>query len=208
MEYKTTNISVTILLISGMILVFESFSTAMYPQLKFTKHANNFTLETTPFSDTTTHTSNECFAKCVRERNQCAYLEISNDGRNPPNIWYCRLYNLVRDLSANLINSVSVYPVTLYTVDIPTIHCQTWRNHGHTVSGVYNLVLDRKREYQAYCNMNSTTEEGWTVINKRFRGGVNFDKSWTSYVDGRFSFFFLFFSFIHECVYPGKPLQF
>ena len=193
MEFSATyrcSISVTILLISGM--VFESFASAMYPQLKFTKLANNFTLGTTPFSETTTHTSNECFAKCVHERNQCAYLEISNNGRNPPNIWYCRLYNLVRNLSANLIKSVSAYPTTLYTVDMPTVHCQTWRNHGHTVSGTYNLVLDRKRKYQAYCSMNTTAEEGWTMINKRWTGAPTFDKPWTQYVDGRFFLFLLF----------------
>ncbi|ROL42477.1 Angiopoietin-2 [Anabarilius grahami] len=55
---------------------------------------------------------------------------------------------------------------------------------GNKESGVYSLTIpDTKQQFKAYCDME-TDGGGWTVIQKRFNGLVDFHQTWKNYTMG------------------------
>ncbi|VDI25807.1 Hypothetical predicted protein [Mytilus galloprovincialis] len=50
-------------------------------------------------------------------------------------------------------------------------------------SGVYQIFPDKTKGVKAYCDMD-TDNGGWTIIQKRYDGSVNFQRSWTEYENG------------------------
>ncbi|CAG2206717.1 ANGPT2 [Mytilus edulis] len=50
-------------------------------------------------------------------------------------------------------------------------------------SGVYQIFPDKTEGVKAYCDMD-TDNGGWTIIQKRYDGSVNFQRSWTEYENG------------------------
>lgn len=199
------SITVTVFLISGaFLLMLENIGVQCFgtEKLKFTKYAMQFSLDTTPFSHTTTKTTTECFAQCVREKKRCAYLVFKQFTGE----WACQLFSLVHDLSASLVKQAATPPTTMYKVEMPNIDCQTLMDHGITLSKVYDLVLDRTTKYKAYCEMNGTLEEGWTIINRRSDGAVNFARNWEAYEDGGSPFIFIDFLFSREGIQGADPL--
>ncbi|XP_059197376.1 angiopoietin-related protein 4-like [Centropristis striata] len=53
---------------------------------------------------------------------------------------------------------------------------------GQRASGVYTIQPENSQPFNVYCEM--TTEEGWTVIQKRYDGSQSFNQLWESYKRG------------------------
>lgn len=70
-----------------------------------------------------------------------------------------------------------------------------------TITGVYNLTLSNNFTFEVLCN-SDITDPGWTVIQQRIRGGVDFYQNWTTYRNGFGDFwegdFFLGLEKIHR----------
>ncbi|XP_056599342.1 angiopoietin-related protein 4 [Triplophysa dalaica] len=53
---------------------------------------------------------------------------------------------------------------------------------GHTTSGFYTIQPSESQPFEVYCEM--TPEGGWTVIQRRHDGSVDFDQLWQAYETG------------------------
>ena len=64
-----------------------------------------------------------------------------------------------------------------------TANCAELYKAGNTTSGVYTIYPDGLGAFDVYCDQ-STGGGGWTVIQKRMDGSVNFDRSWCDFKRG------------------------
>ncbi|CAC5366805.1 Fibrinogen-like protein A,Ryncolin-4,Angiopoietin-related protein 7,Ficolin-3,Ficolin-1-B,Ficolin-2,Ryncolin-1,Tenascin-R,Fibrinogen-like protein 1,Fibrinogen C domain-containing protein 1-A,Ryncolin-3,Tenascin,Fibrinogen C domain-containing protein 1,Ryncolin-2,Techylectin-5B,Angiopoietin-2,Fibrinogen alpha chain,Ficolin-1-A,Ficolin-1,Fibrinogen C domain-containing protein 1-B,Angiopoietin-4 [Mytilus coruscus] len=51
-------------------------------------------------------------------------------------------------------------------------------------SGVYTIYPDKSGSVKAYCDMAPETGGGWTIIQRRYDGSVNFQRTWSEYENG------------------------
>ncbi|KAA8583864.1 hypothetical protein FQN60_015072 [Etheostoma spectabile] len=94
------------------------------------------------------------------------------------------------DTVNNLIHTISVGSVreskTVMMQDTPTtfMDCAAVFKAGNTQSGVYTVILPNTTiEVKAFCDME-TEGGGWTVLQKRFDGHVDFHRTWQEYKKG------------------------
>ncbi|KAM6922138.1 angiopoietin-2a [Lycodopsis pacificus] len=94
------------------------------------------------------------------------------------------------DTVNNLIHTISVSSArgdkTVMMQDTPTtfMDCAAVFKSGNTQSGVYTLTLPNTTvEVKAFCDME-TEGGGWTVLQKRFDGHVDFHRTWQEYRKG------------------------
>lgn len=59
--------------------------------------------------------------------------------------------------------------------------CLQWLQFGYLEDGVYKIRLSNGATVDVWCDQ---TNGGWTVIQRRQDGSVDFYRSWTEYVDG------------------------
>ncbi|XP_052763809.1 angiopoietin-related protein 7-like [Mya arenaria] len=59
--------------------------------------------------------------------------------------------------------------------------CDAIYKSGKREDGIYTISPDDRCPFDVFCDM---TNGGWTVIQKRFDGSVDFYRPWTSYVNG------------------------
>ncbi|CAL9687968.1 unnamed protein product [Knipowitschia caucasica] len=89
----------------------------------------------------------------------------------------------------SLIQSITVGTFTesktAMMKDLPTTHvdCAAVFKSGNTQSGVYSLTFPDSTEVKVFCDME-TDGGGWTVIQKRFDGHVDFHRTWQEYKKG------------------------
>lgn len=63
----------------------------------------------------------------------------------------------------------------------PFKDCQHAKEAGHSVSGIYMIKPENSRgPMQLWCE-HSLDPGGWTVIQKRMDGSVNFFRNWENY---------------------------
>ena len=61
--------------------------------------------------------------------------------------------------------------------------CAALYKSGERISGVYTINPDDGDPFDVYCDQK-TAGGGWTVIQKRFDGSVDFYRGWTDYKNG------------------------
>ena len=61
--------------------------------------------------------------------------------------------------------------------------CLGLAQNGFTSNGVYHIIPDGSKPIQVLCDM-TTDGGGWTVIQRRLDGSVNFKRDWESYKNG------------------------
>ncbi|XP_026044940.1 angiopoietin-2a [Astatotilapia calliptera] len=96
------------------------------------------------------------------------------------------LLDTVNNLISNIASGTAQGPKTVMMRDTPTtfMDCAAVYKSGNTNSGVYTLTLPNSTmEVKAFCDME-TEGGGWTVIQKRFDGRVDFHRTWQEYKKG------------------------
>ena len=61
--------------------------------------------------------------------------------------------------------------------------CLEHRNRGYTIDGLYTLTMNGHKVVNAYCDQ-TTDGGGWTVIQRRIDGSINFFRRWKAYKEG------------------------
>ncbi|XP_066934013.1 ficolin-2-like [Clytia hemisphaerica] len=113
----------------------------------------------------------ECLLKCQLDYLACFTLEILKLGLTS---WLCRFYNVnFMKLSYESKEGSMVYSTTARS-------CLEWLERGFTLDGVYK-ILTVGEEKEVYCDM---TGGGWTTIQRRLNGDIDFNRGWQSYKEG------------------------
>ncbi|KAM8930895.1 angiopoietin-related protein 3 [Pelodytes ibericus] len=60
--------------------------------------------------------------------------------------------------------------------------CNDVYNKGERSSGIYTITPNGSAEFSVYCEI--TSDNAWTVIQKRFDGSVDFNQTWEEYANG------------------------
>nr|XP_002121464.3 angiopoietin-related protein 7 [Ciona intestinalis] len=96
-----------------------------------------------------------------------------------------RVENWVADGESDGGRPLPPIPVALHPQpDVPPNDCQELYNLGYTESGVYRIHPWQSREtFEVFCEQNYYGG-GWTVIQRRRDGSVDFNRDWNDYALG------------------------
>ena len=61
--------------------------------------------------------------------------------------------------------------------------CAEYKRSGFNKSGVYRIKLSVNRVIEVFCDME-TDGGGWTTVQRRINGSVDFNQPWNSYKNG------------------------
>ena len=94
-------------------------------------------------------------------------LQFNNPSASDTGTYICEAENII---------GIDVAPVRIFFK--PGNDCSAYRGIGK--SGVYNINPDGRQSFKVFCDMD-TTGGGWTVIQRRVDGSVDFFKNWVDY---------------------------
>ncbi|CAK8688214.1 unnamed protein product [Clavelina lepadiformis] len=85
-----------------------------------------------------------------------------------------------KKISQTRLNQFDDFQSTLYK------ECTSIYASGSTSSGIYPIWLKERFQFTyVYCDMDLvSTKKGWTTIQRRMNGKVNFERGWDDYVRG------------------------
>ncbi|KAF6033319.1 hypothetical protein EB796_008373 [Bugula neritina] len=117
-----------------------------------------------------------CSLSCLEDKKCVSTLYVAS-------IQECQLFSsCLPDVTSTDGNTDLVY-IRKYGVANKYRDCQEAFECGVQVSGVYTLRdPDTSMEFDVYCEFDS--EHGWTVIQRRLDGSVDFYRGWDDYVAG------------------------
>ena len=115
-----------------------------------------------------------CFKKCLELK--CHYVEFQKLAESGDS-WSCKLYGIIQTITDYLVSKIGS---RLYKAVNQYADCDTWARSGFASSGVYEITINGKQR-EAYCQMEIG---GWTVIQKRVDGSVDFNRNWNDYKNG------------------------
>ena len=72
---------------------------------------------------------------------------------------------------------------TIFLSSLKAKNCTKLYNSYQRISGVYTIYPDDTPPFNVYCDQ-TIAGEGWTVIQKRLKGSVNFNRAWDDYKHG------------------------
>ncbi|XP_065053249.1 fibrinogen C domain-containing protein 1-like [Rhopilema esculentum] len=101
-------------------------------------------------------------------------LEFTNPVFDDGGYYTCKAAN------DNGLANQSVFVVFL---DVKERDCSSWRKSGQTKSGIYTVHPDNNMPFSVYCDMENEGG-GWTVIQRRTDGSVDFFKNWEEFKEG------------------------
>ncbi|KAK2152658.1 hypothetical protein LSH36_322g02025 [Paralvinella palmiformis] len=87
------------------------------------------------------------------------------------------------DYNPRTTSESPIYHDGVVFIDWPNADCDNLAQHGYRHrSGVYSLRVAHLEKFQVYCEMSGL--RGWTVIQRRIGGQINFFRSKKEYVNG------------------------
>ena len=128
-----------------------------------------------PFYNQTTFSLTECYLACHQQIERCFYVEVANVN----GAWSCKLFNIIRDIKKHM--KFSQGSEIAEPQQIPK-DCVELKRRGFK-EGVYFINGEGGLKREVYCDM-TTDGGGWIVIQKRFDGSVDFNRSWADYKNG------------------------
>ena len=106
------------------------------------------------------------------------FLEITKTSNNQ---FICKLFRgKVEDFETVSEPHSNIYGPPL---NLKSILCQDHKNVSCQQNGVYEAFFDGVAPFEVYCDMNGNGG-GWTTIQRRFDGSVDFARDWDDYKNG------------------------
>lgn len=125
-----------------------------------------------PFKQEHVSCSQECFQKCVQiPRCVLVQYERLSSGSG----WLCELFKFISNLPSYLVTRIGR---ELYSISEQG-DCLAWKDEGYQKNGVYRLTNGR----EVFCDMIKNGG-GWTVLQRRIDGSVDFSRGWDEYKNG------------------------
>ncbi|KAH3883957.1 hypothetical protein DPMN_007927 [Dreissena polymorpha] len=132
----------------------------------------------------------------LQNEHQCMVLERLqldfNDESRQLKEQYQNLYNIVNKFQHQMLRSIEglKLPTRDSAQSIPSLRdiplvrdCNELYQNGILISGVYPIRLPNRQLLNLWCDM-TTANGGWTVLQRRMNGSVNFTRNWEDYAFG------------------------